>query len=376
MESDIRKEPVISVIVPVYNMEADHKLSWCMDSLVGQTIEKKSPGSMQIIAVDDASTDGSLRVLKGYEEKYPGLVKVLGSERNLHQGGAKNLGLEAAKGEWIGFIDADDWVTPDYYERLLDEAERTGADMAGCDYSFVYEHTMTPGERVACNRPEQTGLLTDKKYRLLLLDSGSLVTKIYRRRIILGEDNRQKCDNRHGTGTFPEHIFYEDNAVVCTWMLRATNFAYIPEPLYFYYQHAASTVHTVTEKNLEDRMNAGRLLYEAAVEGGYLEKYRDEIEFLFTELYYKNTLFTAMACYREGSEPAFDVYGFTKVLSDRMREYFPDFQENAYYKERVDVEERGFMALHMRSQLLFFIKYRLLWKYRSIRTRLGTGGAG
>ena len=365
--------PLISVIVPVYNMEADDKLTWCMDSLTGQTIEKKTPGSLQIIAVDDASTDGSLKILRGYEERYPGLVQVIAGEHNLHQGGAKNLGLEAAKGEWIGFIDADDWVTPDYYERLLDEAERTGADMAGCDYCFVSEHTMTPTERVACNRKDQSGVLTDEKHRLLLLDSGSLVTKIYRREIVLG-GKEPKHTERHGTGTFPENIFYEDNAVVCTWMLRAKNFAYIPEPLYFYYQHQTSTVHTLTQKNLEDRMTAGRLLYEAAAEGGYLDSCRDEIEFLFTELYYKNTLFTAMACYREGTRPTFDVYGFTKALSARMKEYFPDFQENGYYRARVDEEERGFMSLQMRSQILFFIKYRLLWKYRAVRKSMRTGG--
>ncbi len=350
--------PLISVIVPVYNMEADDKLTWCMDSLVGQTLEKKNPGSLQIVAVDDASTDGSLGILKSYEDRYPGLVTVLACPENRHQGGAKNLGLQIAEGEWIGFIDADDWVAADYYERLIDEAERTGADMAGCDYCFVNGHTMTPTERVACNAPEQTGELTDEKYRLLLLDPGSLVTKIYKREIILNGDNK---------AVFPENIFYEDNAVVCDWMLRATDFAYIPEPMYFYYQHASSTVHTVSLKNLEDRLTAGRLLYEAAVKGGYLDRYREEIEFLFTELFYRNTLFTAMVCYREGTRPAFDVYGFTKELSRLMRGFFPDFQENSYYRARVDEEERGFMALHMKSQRLFFIKYRALWKYRQLR---------
>ena len=104
----------LSVIVPVYNMAADDKLKWCMDSLVGQTIS-----DYEIIAVDDCSTDDSLQILRSYEREYPQKVVVIASKENRKQGGAKNLGLAAAKGDWIGFIDADDWITPDFYEKLL-----------------------------------------------------------------------------------------------------------------------------------------------------------------------------------------------------------------------------------------------------------------
>ena len=74
----------LSVIVPVYNMEADGKLAYCMDSLVNQTIS-----DYEIIAVDDASTDGSLSVLREYEKNYPGKVKVLALQENHRQGGAR-----------------------------------------------------------------------------------------------------------------------------------------------------------------------------------------------------------------------------------------------------------------------------------------------
>ena len=99
----------LSVIVPVYNMAADGKLEYCMNSLVAQTIS-----DMEIIAVDDASTDNSVEILHSYEERFPDRVKVICHEVNKRQGGAKNTGLKAATGEWIGFIDSDDWVTPDY----------------------------------------------------------------------------------------------------------------------------------------------------------------------------------------------------------------------------------------------------------------------
>lgn len=125
----------LSVIVPVYNMAAEGKLNFCMDSLVNQTVQ-----DIEIIAVDDASADQSLEILRTYQERYPDKVKVIACPVNRKQGGAKNTGLKAASGEWIGFIDSDDWVAPDFYERLLKRADETGADVAGCDYSLVSRH--------------------------------------------------------------------------------------------------------------------------------------------------------------------------------------------------------------------------------------------
>ena len=345
----------LSVIVPVYNMAGEAKLNHCMDSLISQTI-----GDYEIIAVDDKSTDSSLLVLRDYESRFPGKVKVVASDRNRHQGGAKNLGLAAASGEWIGFIDADDWVSPDYYEKLLAEAERTGADMVGCDYCLVDHYTYEPGRVVHNNSPEQTGVLDEAKYRSLILDSGSLVVKIYRREIILG------CESR-----FPEDIFYEDNAIANTWMLRAKRFAYLPmsdaeaaagAPVYYYYQHGGSTVHTITKRRLEDRMEAGRAMIREAERYGYLDKYRPEIEISFTVLFYVNTLFSAMPAMKERGK-----YRFVTALAKEMRESFPDFRDNPYYRERVHEEERRLIDMQMRSPLLFYVYYKALWAYRRLR---------
>lgn len=116
-------EKKLSIIVPVFNMAADGKLNYCLDSLINQTIT-----NYEIIAVDDCSTDNSWDILKDYEKQYPGKLKAVHSPVNKHQGGAKNIGLKMAKGEWIGFIDSDDWVVPDFYERLIGKADETGAD--------------------------------------------------------------------------------------------------------------------------------------------------------------------------------------------------------------------------------------------------------
>ena len=104
----------LSVIVPVYNMANEGILEYCMNSLVNQTLE-----SMEIIAVDDKSTDDSLNILREFEKKYPGRVKVIASPENRRQGGARNLGLKEARGRYIGFMDGDDWGAEYMFERMV-----------------------------------------------------------------------------------------------------------------------------------------------------------------------------------------------------------------------------------------------------------------
>ncbi len=344
-----RGQMKLSIIVPVYNMAAGDKLKWCLDSLVNQTIR-----DYEIIAVDDCSTDHSLEILREYEGQFPEKLRVIASPVNKKQGGAKNLGLEAAVGEWIGFIDSDDWVTADFYGRLLELGEGTGADMVGCDYHLTREHSMDIGQVVPNNKHSQTGILTKEKYRSLILDGGSLVVKIYRRHIILGYPNR-----------FPEGIFYEDNAISNSWMLRAKHFEYLAEPLYYYYQHDTSTVHTITKRRCQDRMEAARVMVREAEQFGYLEEYHDEIESSFTTLFYVNTLFSYMAGVKKKD------YRFVKALGEEMWETFPGFMENPYYQQRVHQEERKLIRMHRKSTLYFMAYYTLLWWYRGIRKRLG-----
>lgn len=340
----------LSIIVPVFNMAADGKLHYCLDSLVNQTIS-----DYEIIAVDDCSTDDSMEILTEYQKKYPDKFIAVHSPVNKHQGGAKNIGLKMAKGEWIGFIDSDDWITADFYERLIQKAEETGADIVGCDYCLTNEHSMKVGQIVPNNKPEQTGVLDDTKRKSLILDGGSLVVKIYKRKMILEHEL-----------FFPEDIFYEDNALGNSYMILANRFEYIPEPLYFYYQHDTSTVHTISQKRCEDRMEAGRLMIEDAKKFGYYEKYKKELEYSFTLLHYINTLFSYMAGVKHIR------YGFVKKMGAEIKEYFPDFQSNAYYQERTNAEEKKLIAMQQKSTLYFILYYKLLWTYRKLRKKFSS----
>lgn len=338
----------LSIIVPVYNMASDGKLEFCLDSLLNQTLE-----DYEVIAINDASTDNSLEILQQYQKKYPEKLVVDSLKENHRQGGAKNLGLSLSRGDFIGFVDSDDWVTLNCFERLLDKAKETGADVVACDFCYVYEHTMNPTDRVPCNLSEQVGELTHERKASLFMNPGALVTKIYQRNLLFDEPF-----------AFPEHMFFEDNATGIELLRRAKHFEYIPEPMYFYYQHNASTVHVITMERCNDRLEAMRIMYKYASEKGYLEEFYDEIEYKFTNLFYQNTLFS----YMQGT-PKTDM-GFVRRMGKEMRTVFPDFQKNKYYVELVHPEEKKLMKMQQKSTVWFVLYYKALNAYRKFRKKL------
>lgn len=337
----------LSVIVPVYNMAKDGNLDYCINSLVNQTLQ-----SMEIVAVDDASTDDSLKILREFEKKYPGRVKVVASPENRRQGGARNLGLKAAGGRYIGFMDADDWVVEDLYERMVERAKSTGADIVGTDMCRIYEHTMIPTEREACNLPSQVGILDHEKRKEFMLKFGPLGTKIYAREIFFEKDF-----------SFPEHISYEDNAAFIEIVMRAKHFEHIPEANVFYYQHGDSTTHSIDLKKCQDRMEAMRIMLKHAKANGALEEYRDVVEYHFSILFYRNTLFTYMqGDFKKDRK-------FLRKLGEEMVEAFPDFRQNPYYNEIVNDYEQKLINLHLKSTFRFMIIYKLKMISKKIRGR-------
>lgn len=336
----------LSIIVPVYNMAAEGKLAFCLDSLLVQQLT-----DYEIIAVDDASTDDSAEILSRYAERYPEKLRVIRSEVNRHQGGARNLGIRAAKGTFLGFMDSDDWAAPDMFAKLLSRAKETGADVVGCDYSIVHSHTMTPGRVIPMNTAEQTGLLDEEKKKKLILMPGSMVVKIYRRDMIV----------ENGLW-FPEHIFYEDNCMSPLWLVHATRFERVEEPLYFYYQHEASTVHGISAQKCRDRMTAMELLLQKSKEYGLYDRFQAELEYRYTSLGFVTTLFSCMGSEMPGK------YRIIGELRSLQKKRFPDYAENVYFQERIDREEQRLSAMLMRSRPVFWLYYHGLHGYRRLRS--------
>ena len=113
-----------------------------------------------------------------------------------------------------------------------------------------------------------------------------------------------------------------------------------------------------------DRMAAGRIMIDEAKRLGFYDEFLPELEFKFTQLFYINTLFTYMPCVKPAR------IEFVKKLSKEMHDRFPDFMDNAYYKERVNGEEKKLISVAQRSTLMFYVYYKALWGYRNLKKRL------
>ena len=119
----------VSVIVPVYNSEI--YLRDCLESLLNQTLTE-----LEIILVDDASTDKSIEIMAEYKSQYP-KIKIFKSEQNKGQGASRNIGMSLVTGEYIGFLDSDDYVAPTMYENLYNAAKENNADIVTTRLTFV-----------------------------------------------------------------------------------------------------------------------------------------------------------------------------------------------------------------------------------------------
>lgn len=115
--------PQVSVVIPVYNIEAH--LRQCLDSVAGQTLS-----DLEVICVDDGSTDASPAILEEYAQKDPRFQVI--RQANAGPGAARNRGMERSSGRYLIFLDSDDWFEPDFLERMTARAEETGADVTIC----------------------------------------------------------------------------------------------------------------------------------------------------------------------------------------------------------------------------------------------------
>lgn len=212
-------EPKISIIVPVYNVE--RYLARCLDSLIGQTLQE-----IEIICVDDQSPDRSLEILQAYAAREPRMRII--TQQNKRQGGARNTGFDTARGEWVAFIDSDDWIDAAYFENLLAAATHHAADIACanvekhrgkhrkwnvyCAQESVYS---TPQEKFdACHCPPNF----------------NTTNKIYRRSELLKAGIR-----------FREHAVYEDVEYLAQVLYSLGRLVTVPDAVYHYMVHGAST---------------------------------------------------------------------------------------------------------------------------------------
>ena len=124
----------ISVIVPIYNVEK--YLEKCLESLVNQTIID----DIEIICINDCSTDNCLKILNEYKAKYSNSIKIINHIKNCGVSTSRNDGLKIAKGEYVGFVDPDDWVDYNFFEKLYNTAIKEKADIVKGNLKIIYNN--------------------------------------------------------------------------------------------------------------------------------------------------------------------------------------------------------------------------------------------
>ncbi len=129
--------PKISVIIPVYNVEL--YLARCLDSIINQTLK-----DIEIICVNDCSPDNSLAILEDYAKK-DNRIKIIDNKNNKGAGATRNIGIRTAVGKYLGFVDSDDWIDLDYYEKLYIKAQNTGADIVKANLKYHKDDILSEG---------------------------------------------------------------------------------------------------------------------------------------------------------------------------------------------------------------------------------------
>lgn len=214
----------VSVIVPVYN--TDKYLDKCLSSLVNQTLD-----DIEIVAVDDGSTDNSSKMLDEYAQKYPSKF-VVRHKKNGGQATARNLALTLCTGEFIGFLDSDDFVETDMFQKLYDKAIEFDADYVGCAYKDLLDDQ---GEIVVLQ--EYVGNKPCNSNRDMYLGGAKVSPFInfYKRNLILDHDIN-----------FTEGFIYEDTAFWAKIVPFIQKPVYVEEALACRVRHENSTT-TITK---------------------------------------------------------------------------------------------------------------------------------
>lgn len=269
----------VSVVIPIYNT-AEY-LPQCLESVMNQTLKE-----IEIICVDDGSTDDSPRILEEYALK-DGRIKII-HKANGGLVAARKTGVLAARGRYAAFVDSDDWIEPDMYERLFQIAEEYKADMVTCGFFLEGNYTTMHMDTVSQGLYNGQSLfeLRDKAiYNLDECSSGlkaSLCYKLFKKELI--QDAQCKIPD--------EITMAEDKMCLLTALLGCSSVYVYHKPFYHYRIRANSMVNTGSEEYLLKVYAVYKYLKSLYQDALFTKNMRRQSEVYITELLYKgiNTL--------------------------------------------------------------------------------------
>ncbi len=306
----------VSVIVPVYNVEP--YLEQCLDSLVNQTMSE-----IEIIIVNDGSTDNSQKIIDRYAEKYAQIRAF--TKENGGVSDARNYGLEHASGKYIGFIDSDDFVKTDMYEKLYKKAEQGHYDIVECDLIHYWpDHTSVEvGERI-------------QDRQKMLMDGRSVVwNRLVNREWLLSTGIKFKKDK-----------IYEDVEYCLKLIPFIRSMGYVNEGLIYYRQreNSLNTSYTARTMDIFDVLESIRTFY---IEHDFYHAFEEAIEYIYVRILLGSS-FKRMAQIKNSTDRKKALLASWKLLNDR----YPNWKKNKFLAKM-----SGIKALYIRSNN--YATYRL-----------------
>ena len=288
----------VSVIVPVYNVEK--YLDKCLSSLVNQTLSE-----LEIIVVNDGTKDNSQSIIDHYVKQYPNKVVSLIKE-NGGLGDARNYGIPYAKGEYIGFVDSDDIVHLEMYEKMFNKAKLEDSDLVLCDLEYFYE---TSSEKMVKEGLVQIENIDVNK--TVFLSPLFAWNKLYRKSLFIESGLK-----------YPIGLWYEDIPVTVPFFTLAKKISYVHETLIYYRQRSTSIMGSVDNPKVKDIFDIMHLCLNYFKDHNLLETYHDELEFLFLEHLMLNGGFRFLLSHKYKDYLAFSI--------DTLDLNFPHWRNNKY----------------------------------------------
>ncbi len=324
----------VSVILPIYNEEK--YLAQCLDSICGQTLKE-----IEIICVDDGSTDNSTHILKDYAKKDSRITLI--TQENQFAGAARNKGMACAVGKYLSFLDADDYYAPEMLEKMVKEAEENRADIVMCRYSQCYEGEGMEGNQSDSWEFEDVFLDGHKAFsgRELLCAGIFQIAKGWAWDKLFSRGFVRSCGYQ-----FPGFRSSEDGFFVYMLMARAEKIVYRKEEWAVHRIRGGSLSNT-KESDWQNGFVMWSMLAKELKEQGLYEIYEQSLinELLYFLLWYLESMKTFQAfsnCYRyiqSEVESEFKIMAYGKDFFFQMEIY-------DWYKEVMKLSLAEYLFYH------------------------------
>ena len=286
----------LSVIVPVYNVEKYIKK--CLDTLTNQTLK-----DIEILVINDGSPDNSQKIIDKYVKKHKNIKSYIKENGGLSD--ARNYGIEKAKGEYIAFVDSDDYISENMYEVMYNKAKEKDYDMVVCNLNYVYDDKIV---KAYSNIKEDT---TDIK-RTMLNIYPSAWNKIFKRDLF---DSGIK---------FKKNVWFEDVEFIYRLLPSVKSIGVVDNHFYQYVQREGSITNTINEKlyHYIDNWNGIIKYYK---DNNIYNTYKKELEYSYVRYIYATFVKQASRYCKE------DYLKAVEKAIENVKNNFPHYRKNKYF---------------------------------------------